>query len=96
MERATLYYHAEGKEDLLYAICKSSIEQLANDVREATEDISDPLAQLRHELEGLLDRTVVWFRRNGELSPSELGATLCRLFLEDARHPSAYRRDEQP
>jgi AcrR family transcriptional regulator len=47
MERATLYYHVEGKEDLLYAICKSSIEQLANDVREATEGISDPLAQLQ-------------------------------------------------
>jgi AcrR family transcriptional regulator len=159
MERATLYYHVEGKEDLLYAICKSSIEQLANDVREATEGISDPLAQLQvgiqthvvsllrdqtqHAtslaearalsperlaeivsmrkayqanarsvleagqragsirgdisskylgmmLEGLLDRTVVWFKRNGDLSPSELGAILCRLFLEGAQHRSAH------
>jgi TetR/AcrR family transcriptional regulator, cholesterol catabolism regulator len=158
MERATLYYHVEGKEDLLYAICKSSIEQLANDVREATEGISDPLVQLQlgiqthfmsllrdqtqHAtslaearalsperlaeilsmrkayqtrarsvleagqragsirkdisskylgmmLEGLLDRTVVWFKRNGELSPSELGATLCRVFLQGAQHRSA-------
>src|SRR5579872_669161 len=158
MERATLYYHVEGKEDLLYAICKSSIEQLDNDVIEATDGISDPLAQLQvgiqthvvsllrdqtqHAtalaearalsperlaeivkmrkayqararsvleagqqagsirkdisskylgmmLEGLLDRTVVWFKRNGELSPSELGATLCRLFLEGAQHRSA-------
>jgi hypothetical protein len=40
-------------------------------------------------LEGLLDRTVVWFKRNGELSPSALGATLCRLFLEGAQHRSA-------
>jgi AcrR family transcriptional regulator len=159
MERATLYYHVEGKEDLLYAICKSSIEQLANDVSEATEGISDPLAQLQvgiqthvvsllrdqtqHStalaearalsperlaeivrmrkayqararsvleagqragsirkdisskylgmmLEGLLDRTVVWFKRNGELSPAELGATLCRVFLEGAQHRSTY------
>jgi GntR family transcriptional regulator of vanillate catabolism len=159
MERATLYYHIEGKEDLLYAICKSSIEQLDNDVIEATEGISDPLAQLQvgiqthvasllrdqtqHAtalaearalsperlaeivrmrkayqararsvleagqlagsirkdisskylgmmLEGLLDRTVVWFKRNGELSPSALGATLCRVFLEGARHHSAH------
>jgi TetR/AcrR family transcriptional regulator, cholesterol catabolism regulator len=158
MERATLYYHVEGKEDLLYAICKSSIEQLGNDVMEATEGISDPLAQIQvgiqahvvsllrdqtqHAtslaearalsperlaeivsmrkayqararsvleagqragsirkdisskylgmmLEGLLDRTVVWFKRNGELSPSELGATLCRLFLEGAQHRPA-------
>jgi len=40
-------------------------------------------------LEGLLDRTVVWFKRNGELSPSELGATLCRVFLEGAQHRSS-------
>ena len=153
MEKATLYYHVEGKEDLLYAICKSSIEQLAHDVSEATEGISDPLAQLQvgiqthvvsllrdqtqHAtslaearalsperlaeivsmrkayqararsvleagqraglirtdisckylslmLEGLLDRTVVWFKRNGELSPSQLGAALCGVFLEGA------------
>jgi hypothetical protein len=41
-------------------------------------------------LEGLLDRSVVWFKRNGELSPSELGATLCRLFIEGAQHRSAH------
>jgi hypothetical protein len=40
-------------------------------------------------LEGLLDRTVVWFKRNGELSPLALGATLCRVFLEGAQHRSA-------
>jgi len=157
MERATLYYHVEGKEDLLYAICKSSIEQLDSDVIEATEGISDPLTQLQvgiqahvvsllrdqtqHAtslaearalsperlaeivsrrkayqararsvleagqragsirrdisskylgmmLEGLLDRTVVWFKRNGELSPSELGATLCRVFIEGGQDRS--------
>ena len=157
MERATLYYHVKGKQDLLYAICRSSIEQLAEDVREATEGISDPFTQLQvgiqthmvsllrdqtqHAtalaearalsperlaeivsmrkayqararavleagqqagyirqdvsskylsmmLEGLLDRTVVWFKRNGELNPSELGAALCRVFLEGAQHRS--------
>jgi len=146
-------------ERCLYAICKSSIEQLDSDVIEATEGISDPLAQLQvgiqahvasllrdqtqHAtslaearalsperlaeivsmrkayqararsvledgqragsvrrdisskylgmmLEGLLDRSVVWFKRNGELSPSELGATLCRLFIEGAQHRSAH------
>ena len=40
-------------------------------------------------LEGLLDRTVVWFKRNGELNPSELGAALCRVFLEGAQHRTA-------
>ena len=165
MERATLYYHVKGKEDLLYAICKSSIEQLGDDIREATEPISDALAQLQvgiqthmvsllrdqtqHAtalaearalsperlaeivsmrkayqtraraaleagqqagyirkdvsskylsmmLEGLLDRTVVWFKRNGELSPPELGAALCRIFLEGAQHRSAHLRDGPP
>jgi hypothetical protein len=41
-------------------------------------------------LEGLLDRTVVWFKRSGELSPSELGATLSRVLLEGAQHRSAH------
>jgi len=40
-------------------------------------------------LEGLLDRSVVWFKRSGDLSPSELGATLCRVFIEGAKHRSA-------
>jgi len=34
---------------------------------------------------------VVWFKRNGELSPSELGATLCRVFLEGAQDRSAHQ-----
>jgi DNA-binding GntR family transcriptional regulator/AcrR family transcriptional regulator len=150
MEKATLYYHVEGKEDLLYAICKSSIEQLAGDVSEAVEGIQEPLEQLQvwiqahvasllrdqtqhatslaearalspdrlaeivkmgkayrsrirslieagqkagcfrtdiapkylgQMLEGLLDHTVVWFRRSGEFSPSEWGVILCKLFV---------------
>ncbi|HEY4362467.1 MAG TPA: TetR family transcriptional regulator [Bryobacteraceae bacterium] len=161
MEKATLYYHVEGKQDLLYAICKSSIEQLSSDVTEAIDGISDPLAQLQvwiqahvvsllrdqtqhatslaearalspdrlaeivsmrkayqartrslieagqragylrtdiasrylgQTLEGLLDRTVVWYKRSGALSPSELGATLCSIFIGGAQHRSAPRK----
>ena len=157
MEKATLYYHAEGKEDLLYAICKSSVEQLAGDVSRATEGIHDPLEKLQvwiqahiasllrdqtqHAtslaearsltperlaeivkmrkayqartrslieagqkagcirtdiaakylgliLEGLLDRSVVWYRRKGELSPAELGAALCSIFISGAQRRS--------
>jgi len=47
-------------------------------------------------LEGLLDRTVGWFKRNGKLSPSELGETLCRVFIEGAQDRSGHQRDEQP
>jgi DNA-binding GntR family transcriptional regulator/AcrR family transcriptional regulator len=154
MEKATLYYHVESKEDLLYAICKSSIEQLSGDVHAAIEGIRDPLEQLivwiqahvasllrdqtQHAtslaearalsserlaeivsmrkayqvrtrslieagqkagslrtdipskylglmLEGLLDRTVIWYRRSGESTPAELGATLCSLFITGAQ-----------
>ena len=153
IEKATLYYHLEGKEDLLYAICKASIEQLTGDVNAAVEGIQDPLEQLqvwiqahmvnllRHQtqhatalaearalsgerlaeivemrknyqkrvrslieagqkagrlrtdiaakylglmLEGLLDRTVVWYRKNDALSPAELSETFCKLFIAGA------------
>ena len=46
MEKATLYYHVESKEDLLYVICKSSIEQITSDVNEAISGVDDPLEQL--------------------------------------------------
>jgi len=154
MEKATLYYHIEGKEDLLYLICKSSIEQLTNDVNAAIDGIDDPQEQLQvwiqahivsllrdqtqHAtalaearsasperlneiigmrkayqtrvrslieagqkagriradiaakylglmLEGLLDRTVIWYRRGGELSPVEIAAIFNNLFLTGAQ-----------
>jgi AcrR family transcriptional regulator len=154
MEKATLYYHVQGKEDLLYSICRSSIEQLTSDVHEAVAGIEDPLEQLRvwiqahtisllrdqtqHAtalaevralsperlaeivnmrkmyqarirsvieagqragqirddiapkylglmLEGLLDRTVLWYSRNGDLSPSQLGANFCEIFISGGR-----------
>lgn len=153
IEKATLYYHLEGKEDLLYAICKASIEQLTSDVNAAVEGIQDPLEQLQvwmqahmvnllrrqtqHVtalaearslsaerlaeivemrknyqkrvrslieagqksgrlrtdiaakylgliLEGLLDRTVVWYRKDDALSPAELSETFCKLFIAGA------------
>lgn len=154
MEKATLYYHVEGKADLLYVICKSSIEQLSSDVNAAMEGVEDPLTQLqvwirahlvsllrdqtqhatalaearaltgerlaeivamrktyqRHIrsliaagqkagslrtdidakylgmiLEGLLDRTVIWYRRSGELKPAELAEAFCDLFVSGAQ-----------
>jgi GntR family transcriptional regulator of vanillate catabolism len=154
MEKATLYYHLEGKEDLLYLICKASIERLTDDVNAAVDGIHDPLHQLQvwiqahlvsllrdqtqHAtalaearsasperldeivrmrkayqarlrslieagqkaglirtdiaakfmglmLEGLLDRTVIWYKRGGELSPAGLAAIFCSLFLTGAQ-----------
>lgn len=153
IEKATLYYHLEGKEDLLYAICKASIEQLTADIDAAVEGIEDPLEQLQvgiqahlisllrdqtqHAtalaearalsperlaeilgmrkayqrrirtlieagqksgqlrtdvaakylglmLEGMLDRTVVWYRKSGELKPAELAEDFSKLFIAGA------------
>jgi AcrR family transcriptional regulator len=43
IRKASLYYHIENKEDLLYAICKSSLEQIRRDVAAALENVKDPL-----------------------------------------------------
>jgi len=47
IRKASLYYHIENKEDLLYAICKSSLEQIRSDVAAALEEVSDPLERIR-------------------------------------------------
>jgi DNA-binding GntR family transcriptional regulator/AcrR family transcriptional regulator len=46
MEKATLYYHVKGKEDLLYLITKSSVETLQEEVEKAVEGIACPLERL--------------------------------------------------
>ena len=43
MEKATLYYHVKRKEDLLYLICKSSMEALQADVSQAIQGLECPL-----------------------------------------------------
>jgi TetR/AcrR family transcriptional regulator, cholesterol catabolism regulator len=43
IRKASLYYHIENKEDLLYAICKASLEQIRRDVADALENVKDPL-----------------------------------------------------
>jgi AcrR family transcriptional regulator len=153
IQKASLYYHIDTKEDLLYAICKSSLNQIRSDVEAVLDPITDPLQriaalirthiesmlrdQARHSaalsemhalsavrraevvalrddyenlvrsvlqdaqkagvlrddvpvkylclgLLGLLNRVVVWFRRNGRLSPSQLGEVFARIYLTGA------------
>jgi AcrR family transcriptional regulator len=43
IQKATLYYHIESKEDLLFAICQSSLTLIRNDVERAIRDTRDPL-----------------------------------------------------
>jgi AcrR family transcriptional regulator len=47
IRKASLYYHVENKEDLLYAICKSSLEQIRRDVGAALEKVEEPLERIR-------------------------------------------------
>jgi AcrR family transcriptional regulator len=47
IRKASLYYHIENKEDLLYAICKSSLDQICRDVTAALEKVQDPLERTR-------------------------------------------------
>jgi AcrR family transcriptional regulator len=153
IQKASLYYHIESKEDLLYDICKSSLERIRQDVAAAVQNVADPLErtrtlvrthiesmlrdQDRHSatlsemralskerlaqvialrdayeelvrsvlqdaqnagalrgdipvkylcliLLGLVNRVEVWYRRNGPLSPGELGEILAAIFLTGA------------
>ncbi|MCU1335730.1 MAG: regulatory protein TetR [Bryobacterales bacterium] len=47
MQKASLYYHIESKEDLLYFICKSALERIRNDVEKAIQEVQDPLERTR-------------------------------------------------
>ncbi len=47
MQKASLYYHIESKEDLLYFICKSSLEKIRHDVESAIQKTPDPLERIR-------------------------------------------------
>jgi AcrR family transcriptional regulator len=47
IQQASLYYHVASKEDLLYQLCVSSMEQLLADVQAAVEPHGDPLDRLR-------------------------------------------------
>jgi AcrR family transcriptional regulator len=52
IQKASLYYHIETKEDLLYELCKWILKQIRSDVEAALKDASDPL-----ERTGILIRT---------------------------------------
>ena len=47
IQKATLYYHVESKEDLLFLICQSSLTQIRSDVEAAIRDCSDPLERVQ-------------------------------------------------
>jgi TetR/AcrR family transcriptional regulator, cholesterol catabolism regulator len=58
IQKPSLYYHIQSKEDLLYTICKSSLDKIRADVEQATSGIDSPLervsALVRAHIESML------------------------------------------
>jgi AcrR family transcriptional regulator len=109
MRKASLYYHIETKEDLLHAICKSSLEQIRGDVEEALRRAETPLDRVRAliaaHIESILrdqDKHSAALAEMHLLSPerqAEISAlrdqyeNLVRSVLEDARQAGVLRQD---
>jgi len=47
INKASLYYHMQKKEDLLYAICIESMRRIYEEVAEAVGTVDDPLERIR-------------------------------------------------
>jgi len=60
IRKASLYYHIGNKEDLLYAICKSSLERIRAEVAAALESANDndPLQRVRTLIHAHLENVV--------------------------------------
>jgi TetR/AcrR family transcriptional regulator, cholesterol catabolism regulator len=60
IRKASLYYHIGNKEDLLYAICKSSLERIRAEVAAALETANenDPLERIRTLIRAHLENVV--------------------------------------
>jgi AcrR family transcriptional regulator len=109
IRKASLYYHIETKEDLLFAICKSSLEQIRNDVEAELREISGPLDRVRvlvrAHVESMLrdqDRHTVAVSEMHLLSPERLKLVvalrdeyedLVRSVLQEAQRAGALRDD---
>jgi AcrR family transcriptional regulator len=109
MQKASLYYHIESKEDLLYFICKSALEQIRGDVEAAIADVHDPLERSRaliaSHVESMLrskDEHATMLTEMYSLSKDRLESVaslregyvdLVRSVLRDAQSAGALRAD---
>lgn len=104
-----MYYHIETKEDLLYEICKSSLNQIRSDVETALQGSSNPLERtgilIRTHIESMLrdqDRHSAALTEMSCLSSERLNEVtalrdayegVVRSVLDEARNASVLRRD---
>jgi TetR/AcrR family transcriptional regulator, cholesterol catabolism regulator len=109
IQKASLYYHIETKEDLLYDICKSSLKQIRSDVEAALKDASNPLERtgilIRTHIESMLrdhDRHAAALTEMFSLSTERLDEvtalrdayeSLVRSVLDEAQSAGALRQD---
>ena len=109
IQKASVYYHIETKEDLLYEICKSSLKQIRSDVESALEDASSPLERtsflIRTHIESMLrdqDRHSAALTEMSCLSAERLKEVtalrdayegLVRSVLDEAQIAGMLRRD---
>jgi len=111
IQKASLYYHIGSKEELLYGICKSSLEQIRSDVETALAAAADPLdrivALICAHVESLLrdqEKHSVAVAEMHLLSPERLARVqalrddyenLVRSVLDEAYSAGVLRRDIQ-
>jgi AcrR family transcriptional regulator len=97
MQKASLYHHIESKEDLLFLICRSSLERIRTDVETAIEGFPDPLdgthALICAHVESLLrdaDEHSTTLAEMHALSPHRLShvAALREGYVGSARRPT--------
>jgi AcrR family transcriptional regulator len=109
MQKASLYHHIESKEDLLFLICRSSLERIRTDVETAIEGFPDPLdgthALICAHVESLLrdaDEHSTTLAEMHALSPHRLShvaalregyVDLVRSVLHEGQHSGALRSD---
>ena len=109
IRQASLYYHVSGKEDLLYQICVSSLEELLAEVQAALDAVSDPLERiealarthlrtiLRHQIRHLTMltelRALSGSHRANVVALRKQYADLVRSVLEEAQAAGAVRTD---
>jgi GntR family transcriptional regulator of vanillate catabolism len=112
MEKATLYYHVKSKEDLLYLICKASVETVQADVNRAIDGITCPLGQISvliraHCLSLLRDQTqhATSLAEVRSLSPARLAEIVSmrksyqakiREIFEAGQQTGVFRADVEP
>ena len=109
MQKASLYYHIQSKEDLLYFICKYSLERIRDDVTAAVGRVEEPMERVRAlvgaHIESMLHdhgehattlaemHALSRHRRTQVLALRDAYQDLVRSVLEDAQKAGALRQD---